>query len=394
MERDLEVSKCRHEIRNRASVAAGLSTLVVQELDEQCPEIKEHVRRLADNASRLGELIERMEDLTDGADTASDDTRERGPGDPLPTGPLSKVLIVEDDDDHFELLWSLLGGGRQGPRWEVHRASTLREACRLVLDVAPACSLVDLDLPDATGLDAPMQLRAAAPEQPIVVVTGRDDDRLGIEAVRLGAQEYLVKGGLSEELLTRVIRHSIERMRLEIELTHRALHDPLTGVANRTLFLDRLEVAVNRLHRCSSSVALAFIDLDGFKDINDRRGHDGGDELLVAVAGRLGSSVRNVDTVARYGGDEFVVLRESLRDNSEGQHLAEQIAQVFEQPFLCNSTAEVITASIGIALADGGAVTGPALIKQADIAMFAAKEKGGASWYLDRSLLTHAGGIS
>jgi len=392
---DAEVSKCRHEIRNRASVAAGLSALVVQELDQPSSDIKEHVRRLSHNASRLGELIEQMEDLTTledidiprHIDHAQTDTSSK-------SETMLRLLVVEDDDDHFELLSSLLTRGAQGSRWEIHRAITLRDACRLVVDKAPVCSLVDLDLPDATELDAPMQLRATAPELPIVVVTGRNDDRLGIEAVRLGAQEYLVKGGISQELLARVIRHSIERMQLELQLKHLALHDPLTGVANRTLFHDRLELALNRLHRSVGSVALAFVDLDDFKDINNRYGHDRGDALLTAVASRLASSVRNVDTVARYGGDEFVVLRESLQDPPDGQQLAEHIGQQFQEPFFCGSESQMITASVGVAIADGYDISGTSLIKQADLAMYAAKEKGGAAWHIDRSLMSRADNLS
>src|SRR5581483_8941016 len=120
-----------------------------------------------------------------------------------------------------------------------------------------------------------------------------------------GAQDYLVKSEIYPTLLARSLRHAIERKRGEVSLIHQALHDPLTGLPNRALFLDRLGVALDRSRRTSASVAVLFVDVDNFKDINDSMGHAAGDRLLTELAARLQTMLRPMDTVSRFGGDEF-----------------------------------------------------------------------------------------
>ena len=130
--------------------------------------------------------------------------------------------------------------------------------------------------------------------------------RLG--AVKAGVQDYLIRSELSPALLRRAVMYAIERKRLEAQLAHRALHDPLTGLPNRALFLDRLGVALDRSRRNNASIAVLFLDVDNFKQINDSLGHAAGDRVLSGLADRLQSMLRPMDTVARFGGDEFTFL--------------------------------------------------------------------------------------
>lgn len=167
-----------------------------------------------------------------------------------------------------------------------------------------------------------------------------------------------------------------ERKSLEDQLTHQALHDPLTKIANRVLFRNRVEHALAKLIRTHVSVAVLFLDLDNFKSINDSLGHAAGDKLLVAVAERLQDCLRNSDTAARLGGDEFAVLIETVTHSDEAVNIADRILEVFRQPYSIEGIEVYIGASIGIA--SGSAETsGPEeLLRNADLAMYLAKSRG------------------
>jgi diguanylate cyclase (GGDEF)-like protein/PAS domain S-box-containing protein len=168
----------------------------------------------------------------------------------------------------------------------------------------------------------------------------------------------------------------VERELAQDRLTHHALHDPLTGLPNRVLLLDRLEVALAQRQR--SGVALVFVDLDHFKLVNDSLGHAAGDALLTAAATRIRAVVRPGDTVARFGGDEFVVLAEPVIDERDAEGLAERLAAALAEPFDLDGEEVFVTASIGIALASGADGDAHALLRDADAAMYRAKEAGRA----------------
>ncbi|MEW6473381.1 MAG: EAL domain-containing protein [Actinomycetota bacterium] len=159
-------------------------------------------------------------------------------------------------------------------------------------------------------------------------------------------------------------------------LAQLALHDPLTGLPNRSLFMDRLGQALRRLGRRNRVLAVLFVDLDRFKVINDRFGHAIGDETLVAVGGRLREVLRPHDTMARLGGDEFVVLCEDLEDEGAALRMAERVLAALDRPVACGDTDVVTSASIGISLTRRSDVTPDALLRDADMAMYRAKETG------------------
>ncbi|TWP50628.1 EAL domain-containing protein [Lentzea tibetensis] len=167
-----------------------------------------------------------------------------------------------------------------------------------------------------------------------------------------------------------------ERRQAEAQLVRQALHDPLTGLPNRILLLDRLRQVLARSERQHQLTAVLFIDLDGFKDVNDSLGHDVGDEVLREVGRRLQHHVRPFDTVARLGGDEFVVLCQDLRQEQNVIEISERLARTLASPVVVDSFEVVVTASVGIALANGDAPTPEDLLRDADAAMYGAKARG------------------
>ncbi|MDE3131267.1 MAG: EAL domain-containing protein [Acidobacteriota bacterium] len=180
--------------------------------------------------------------------------------------------------------------------------------------------------------------------------------------------------------LTNILADAIERRDAEDALEHRALHDVLTGLPNRSLFVDRVEQSLERVRRHPGSLAaILFIDVDHFKAVNDSLGHRAGDELLIAVATRLREAVRPTDTVGRFGGDEFGLLLEEIATERVAIATAERIAASFARPFSLGSGSQFVTASIGIALADGHQ-SAEALLADADAAMYRAKQRGRARY--------------
>lgn len=167
-----------------------------------------------------------------------------------------------------------------------------------------------------------------------------------------------------------------EKKQNEERIQYEAYHDVLTALPNRRLFIDRLTVALAHAQRQATSLAVMFIDLDRFKRINDTLGHPVGDEILRAVAARLSSALRSGDTVARVGGDEFMLLAPGLHEADDAERLASKILQNIAQPFTVEAHELVVTASIGIALQPADGSDPETLIKNADLAMYRAKDLG------------------
>ncbi len=177
------------------------------------------------------------------------------------------------------------------------------------------------------------------------------------------------------EAAANVLAAALGRRRVEDELRRRALHDNLTSLPNRVLLLDRLAGALGRLDRHAGSVAVLFVDTDDFKVVNDSLGHAAGDRVVTAVAQRITGVVRRTDVVARFGGDEFVVLCEDT-DAGAAELVAEKIRRALSTPIDLDGRNVVVTASIGIAVGRHGAVSADDLLAQADTAMYAAKRAG------------------
>ena len=230
-----------------------------------------------------------------------------------------------------------------------------------------------------------------APSQPLVACGARSGLSVTIEGRRgpfgvlglhsLHPREYSRIDVDFVQALANVLGDALERQLTEDDIRHRALHDPLTGLPNRMLFMDRLGQAIQRLRRSQSTAATLFLDLDHFKLINDSLGHAAGDELLAAAAPRLKQTVRASDTVARFGADEFGILLEDIGGEHDAVEMAQRIAGVFTRPFALSGDEHFVTTSIGISLAVGGERPED-LVRDAEGAMHRAKERGRARYEL------------
>ena len=294
------------------------------------------------------------------------------------TIPPVRVLLVERDARAAMLIGELLRAAWREGLVLVH-AEHLDDASQELLDHGASCVLLGL-----WGLELePLEhVRVAAPDVPIVVLSDDPTQEEGLRAISAGAQDYLLRSELGPGALRRAVSFAIERKRSEGELAHRALHDPLTGLPNRALFIDRLGVALDRARRTEAAVAVLFLDVDNFKQVNDSLGHAAGDRLLIVLADRLKEMLRPMDTVARFGGDEFTFLFEELAGEREAVLIAERIGQTVRRPITLDEREVEVTVSIGIALVGEPSVLPDSVIRDADAAMYRAKELGRARFEL------------
>jgi diguanylate cyclase (GGDEF)-like protein len=200
--------------------------------------------------------------------------------------------------------------------------------------------------------------------------------RMTYEALPALAAVVLIIGLLMARLLWRLRKATAELEQAREQAVHLALHDPLTGLANRAMFQKRLTTALEDLNRGGSPIALLALDLDRFKQVNDTLGHEAGDELLRQVAMRLKSLLSDQDAVARLGGDEFVVLQNAIKTVSEARHLSERIIEAIGVPFRLAEHEVSVGVSIGVAIAKDAARDGIDLPARADFALYQAKESG------------------
>jgi diguanylate cyclase (GGDEF)-like protein len=209
----------------------------------------------------------------------------------------------------------------------------------------------------------------------MLAVIGQQAAELGTPPALAAEVRAVVARNTDGSIVRMARRFEQERVSLHEQLKEQALHDPLTGLPNRVLLFDRMEHALRMSTRSARQLAILFVDLDGFKAVNDCHGHHVGDEVLTAVAGRICEAVRGADTVARLGGDEFVVLCEDVEDIDKPVQIAKRIISALSEPFVLGACTVSISGSVGIAGA-GGAEGPSELLMHADTAMYAAKQQG------------------
>jgi len=284
------------------------------------------------------------------------------------------VLLIEDNPGDARLIREMLAEDPGAP-FALHFADRLARGLEHLASNQTGLVLLDLSLPDSFGLDTFAKVFAHSPDVPIIVLTGNDDQRVALSAVKGGAQDYLVKGKLDRELLLRSMQYSIERKRYQVELERQANYDALTGLPNRSLLHDRLKQAVFA-QRTLRAIAVVFMDLDHFKFVNDSLGHSTGDELLKAMAERLRSVLREGDTVARLGGDEFVLILNDQTNEEVIFRAMQRITAKLSEPIQIGGKELYVTASAGISLYPQDGPDVDTLLKNADAAMYRAKEHG------------------
>jgi|GEM_PF-496078 len=289
-----------------------------------------------------------------------------------------KLLLVEDNAVDAQLTQDLLAEWSHD-QFEITHAPVLAEGLVRLSRERFDVVLLDLSLPDTHGLSTVTQVLATSPGVPVVVLSGHDDHPLALKAIQHGAQDYLVKGEGGTDFLARAILYAIERKRAQERLTYLAQHDQLTGLINRALFRDRLVHALARSKRKDQPLGIMLLDLDRFKSVNDTLGHDVGDQLLKTVATRLVACVREVDTIARMGGDEFTAILEGISGVADVLVVANRIVESISTPFEIGPHRISIGVSIGITLYPSDNEDIDELLRHADKAMYTAKPKAGTA---------------
>jgi diguanylate cyclase len=297
-----------------------------------------------------------------------------------------RILLVEDCESDAVLATHHLRRMDAAQRPEVVHVDTLARAIDKLQAEAYDAVLLDMGLPDGQGLENVQRIRAAARDVAIIVLTGQDDAALAIAALRCGAQEYLIKGSYENEALPRALRHAVERHNLLVEMDRQrerdsflAGHDPLTGLINRQQLAERAQEMLALAERRGECFALCFLDLDGFKPVNDSLGHTVGDAVLKEVANALSAAARSTDKVARIGGDEFVVLLSPVTGIAEAERAAQRLVQRVNAIRMVHGHAVSIGVSAGLAVYPNHGGSLDQLFLKADKAMYAAKSGGRGS---------------
>ncbi|MBB6187441.1 diguanylate cyclase [Rhodanobacter sp. MP7CTX1] len=321
---------------------------------------------------------------------------------------LPKILVVDDTSANLVAMRRLLVNcGAQ-----LFEATSGNQALALCLDHQFALILLDVNMPDMDGFEVAALLGETEQlrETPIIFVTAAYADDLNkLKGYRSGAVDYIAKP-INDVILQSKVRVFLElhaaraelqqamaalsernrqltveiaeRERVEALVRHQASHDTLTGLPNRMLFRDRLYGAIQRAHRHHGLFALACIDIDGFKNVNDTHGHAAGDALLQQIAARLSAQLRGNDTVARLGGDEFALILEEINDQPLALQLCQKLCALLGEPYslvVNGCSIEVrIGASIGVApyVPSDRPDVEELLIHAADRAMYEAKRSG------------------
>ena len=312
---------------------------------------------------------------------------------------LLPTLIVEDDEDQRVLLTRVL----ESRGHEVLACEDAESGLKAFQSTVFPLVILDIKLPGMSGMELCRRMRLVpdADRTVILFATGVSGREALEEALQAGADDYITKPLMSELLHVRLtiaerqVRAHQSQKQLEEDLMRDALRDALTGLPNRQLFLERLDGAARRHREHAESIfSVLYVDLDDFEQINEQHGRDLGDEVLCEIGRRLETCVRPVDTVARMGEDEFVLLLDGLNDASDAVHFAEKIHESLSAPVLLDEAETFCSACIGIALSVTGFEKPSDMIRDAKTAALAASEEDGGSSHRIFDPVLHAGALA
>lgn len=290
-----------------------------------------------------------------------------------------KILFIDREHGEYLLIADILSQVRN-VNYELVWCDQLETATPKILSNEFDVVLLDFYWGDLSARDLLNSVKVQANKTPIVIMTDEMEIEVDRDVIRTGASDYLIKGQIDYQLLERTLRYAIERKQTEIYLARLAHYDQLTDIPNRILFRDRLEHVLHLANRDKTSFALLFIDLNGFKQVNDNFGHDAGDAIIRICAERLSACMRRSDSVARMGGDEFTLLLSHIDNHTDVAHIAEKIIALLSEPAEINGYEVVVGCSIGIAIYPQAGRDADNLLKNADMAMYKAKQEEGSSF--------------
>lgn len=284
------------------------------------------------------------------------------------------VLVIEDDHEDYILLRTYLAHASR-THFELTHVDHFDDAAKLLVEQQYDAILCDYFLDGHTATDLFKHVKLIGVETPIVVLTGVAESELDDVLMQLGASDFIPKDELTTALLERSIRHAIERKRTEQQISQLIKRDPLTGLGNRLIFEEHAELAIARAKRNKTRLAIAFLDLDRFKNVNDTLGHHVGDMLLTLVGKRIQQTIRGSDFVARVGGDEFTLLLDEVQGVKSLNAIASKVlAQVSRHAVIDCKHLEV-SASMGIALYPEQGSSVSELMRKADMALYECKKQ-------------------
>ncbi|PCI20701.1 MAG: response regulator receiver protein [Piscirickettsiaceae bacterium] len=283
------------------------------------------------------------------------------------------ILVVDDDQSTRMTVCSVLE--REG--YQVEHGVNGREAIKLFEMLRPNVVIMDAMMPIIDGFEACKQIKKteAGKDVPILITTALESEKSVELAYQSGAADFIPKP-INLSVLRQRVRRLLEKQNADNHVQKLAYKDGLTGLPNRTAFVERFQQELEHSQRNNANLAVFFIDIDRFKNINDSLGHEAGDILLKAMAGRLSSCIRSGDVIARLGGDEFVVLLSNVEDSSTAEKIAESMLLALKEPFNITNNEIVVGISIGISMCPYDGVSKDDLLKHADTAMYKAKASG------------------
>ncbi|MFC7516261.1 EAL domain-containing protein [Herbaspirillum sp. GCM10030257] len=294
-----------------------------------------------------------------------------------------QVLVVDDDRSTRSSLRHTL----QRDGFRVEEAADGAQALQMLKRMQPDVILMDAVMPVMDGFTACARVQELPNGRsiPVLMITALEDNQSVERAFAAGASDYIPKP-IHFAVLSQRVRRIIEANQAEKRIRHLAYNDILTGLPNRALFMDQLGRRIEQARVAGESVAVLFLDLDRFKNVNDSLGHDAGDRLLVAVAQRLRRSVRNADCVARLGGDEFTVVLAEIVGPNAAVTAAQNICRALSTPFEIDGNDIFVTTSVGISMYPNDATDVGTLLKHADTAMYRAKKTGSGFQFFEASM--------